>query len=273
MIRRSSLVPRILSPRLAAVCAAALIFGAPAAMAQTPAANQNQQKPAAKPAANQQKPAAPQQQGAAPAGAGQGTSPQTAQQIPAVAIPWVKRCADEPQIKKQVCNMEQTIITDTGQFLVRFGLFEVKDDPKKMFTVAFPTGLLLRNGFRVALANEQPLTGTFVMCDERVCRGDIQVDQAFIDRMKKAPGLTLQVANSVGRIISYPIGLGEFGKLYDGPNTDQKAFEEQVAKIQEQVKARQQQLATEQQQMEQKTKQGLEKLGAEKLKQNPAPAQ
>lgn len=245
----------------------ALTGAAATAQAQTapPAAAT---KPAAKPAAKPATPAAP----AAAASAApvntpgvQAGAPQQ-QQIPAIPIPWVKRCGEEPSIKKEVCNLEQTIITDTGQFLVRFGVFEVKDDPKKAFTVAFPTGLLLRNGFRVALAGEQPVMGTFVMCDERVCRGDLQIDAAFIDRMKKAPGLTLQVANAVGRVISYPIGLGEFGKVYDGGQTDPKAFDEQLKKIQDQVKARQEAIQAEATAREQQTKAGLEKLGAEKLK-------
>lgn len=168
MIKRSTLA------RSLAGAALVLTLSGGAVFAQSQPA-----KPAAKPAAN-----APQQ---APAGG------QQSHQIPAIPLPWVKQCRQDPSINKEVCELEQSIITDTGQFLVRFGVFEVKDDPKKAFTVAFPTGLLLRNGFRVALANEQPILGTFVMCDERVCRGDLQVDQAFIDRMKKAPGLTLQV--------------------------------------------------------------------------------
>lgn len=249
MIHRSTLA------RSLAGAALALAFASGAALAQTAPA-----KPAAK------QPAAPAAQPAAPANGQQAG----AQQIPAIPIPWMKRCRQEPSINKEVCEMEQTIITDTGQFLVRFGIFEVQDDPKKAFTVAFPTGLLLRNGFRVALANEQPILGTFVMCDERFCRGDIQVDQGFVDRMKKAPGLTLQVANAVGRLISYPIGLGDFAKVYDGPQTDPKVFEAQINKIQEQVKARQDQLKAEADQREQQTKAGLEKLGAEKLKTAPA---
>lgn len=249
MIHRSTLA------RSLAGAALALAFASGAALAQTAPA-----KPAAK------QPAAPAGQ-QAPANGQQAAAPQ---QIPAIPIPWMKRCRQEPSINKEVCELEQTIITDTGQFLVRFGVFEVQDDPKKAFTVAFPTGLLLRNGFRVALANEQPILGTFVMCDERFCRGDIQVDQGFVDRMKKAPGLTLQVANAVGRLISYPIGLGDFAKVYDGPQTDQKAFEAQIAKIQEQVKTRQDQLKAEAEQREQQTKAGLEKLGAEKLKNAPA---
>lgn len=218
-------------------------------------------KPAQKPAANGQQQAAP-----APAAA----QPQQGQQaqIPAIPIPWVKRCGDDPNLKKQVCTLEQTIISDTGPVLVRYGLLDIKDDARKAFFVMFPTqmGVLLRNGFRVALANEQPVLGTFVMCDPQSCRGDIQIDQAFIDRMKKAPGLTISVANAVGRNISYPIGLGDFAKVYDGPETDQKTFEEQVKKIQDQVKARQDQLRSEAEAREQQTKAGLEKLGAEKLK-------
>ncbi|MCS0496591.1 invasion associated locus B family protein [Ancylobacter mangrovi] len=224
-----------------AVLALSLVGGAATANAQ-------QAKPAPKPPAN-----------------GQQQQP-TNQPIPALPIPWVKHCQQEPTINKEVCNLEQTIITDTGQFLVRFGIFEVKDDPKKAFIVSFPTGLLLRNGFRVALANEQPILGTFIMCDNQVCRGDVQIDQGFIDRMKKAPGLTLQVANAVGRVISYPIGLGDFAKVYDGPPTDPKVFDAELKKIQDKVKARQEELQSEAAKRDEQTKQGLEKLGAEKLK-------
>jgi invasion protein IalB len=255
MTRRMYSAPRF-ARDVAGVLLALTVAGAATAQAQAQKPAANGQKPAA-PAANAAPPAAPAQQQQAA---------QQSQQIPAIPIPWVKRCEQEPSIKKEVCNLEQTIITDTGQFLVRFGIFEVKDDQRKAFTVSFPTGLLLRNGFRVALANEQPIMGTFIMCDQQVCRGDLQVDQDFINRMKKAPGLTLQVANAVGRVISYPIGLGEFAKTYDGAQTDQKAFEAQLTKIQEQVKARQTTLQSEAAAREQQTKAGLEKLGAEKLK-------
>ncbi|GAB4065441.1 invasion associated locus B family protein [Ancylobacter sonchi] len=249
MIRRSFSAPQSrLARKFAGAALLLALAGTGTAMAQTA------QKPAAKPAAPAAAPAPAQQQG------------QAAPQIPAIPIPWVKRCEDNAQINKKVCNYEQSIITDTGQFLVRFGIFEVKDDPKKFFTVSFPTGVLLRQGFRVALANEQPILGTYIMCDERTCRGDLQVDDEFIARMKKAPGLTIQAANAVGRLINYPIGLGDFAKVYDGGDTDPKVFEEQVKKIQDQVKTRQDQLKAQASAQEEKTKQGLEKLGAEKLK-------
>lgn len=256
MTRRIFSAPRI-ARDVAGALLALTVAGAATAQAQ------QAQKPAV---AQAQKPAAPAAAPAQPAAPAQQQPAAQSQQIPAIPIPWVKRCEQEPSIKKEVCNLEQTIITDTGQFLVRFGVFEVKDDQRKAFTVSFPTGLLLRNGFRVALANEQPIMGTFIMCDQQVCRGDLQVDQDFINRMKKAPGLTLQVANAVGRVISYPIGLGDFAKIYDGPQTDQKVFEEQLKKIQDQVKARQTALQVEAAAREQQTKAGLEKLGAEKLK-------
>ncbi|WAC26295.1 invasion associated locus B family protein [Ancylobacter sp. SL191] len=254
MINRSTLARQ--------VAGAAMVL----ALTSTAFAQTQPAKPAQKPAAA---PAAQPQQ-AAPAQPQQGQQAQ----IPAIPIPWVKRCGDDPNLKKQVCTLEQTIISDTGPVLVRFGLLDIKDDPRKAFFVMFPTqmGVLLRNGFRVALANEQPVLGTFVMCDPQSCRGDIQIDQAFIDRMKKSPGLTISVANAVGRVISYPIGLGDFAKVYDGPETDQKVFEDQVKKIQDQVKARQDAIKAEADAREQQTKAGLEKLGAEKLK-NGQPAQ
>lgn len=241
MTRRSSL-----APRLAQCAALALALCGAASVAQA-------QKAPAKPAANaaQTKPAE------AKAGAEAPT---------AVALPWLKRCADDPQLKKKICSMEQTILTDVGQFIARFGILEVKDDSKMAFTVGLPNGILLRQGFRVVLPGEEPKAGSFVLCDDKSCRGDLNIDQAFLDKMKKAPGVTLQYANGAGRIVSIPIGLGGFTKAYDGPETDQKVFAEEFKKIEGTIR---QNIAKRQEAVKEQTQQmteGLEKLGAERQK-------
>lgn len=272
MTRRSSL-----APRLAQCAVLALALGGAATMAQAqqapapaptkPAAPAKPATPA-KPAA-QAKPATPAKPGAAAAGGAAAAAPDAQAAPTALALPWLKRCADDPQIKKQICSMEQTILSDVGQFIARYGLIEVKDDNKMAFTIGLPTGVLLRQGFRVVLANEEPKAGSFVLCDDKSCRGDVVIDQPFLDKMKKAPGVTLQYANGTGRIVSIPVGLGGFAKAYDGAPTDQKAFTDEFQKIEATIK---QNIAQRQQAVQQQTQQmteGLEKLGAQRQQAQP----
>jgi invasion protein IalB len=47
--------------------------------------------------------------------------------------------------------------------------------------------------------------------------------------------LTVQAINMQGTPISLPMPLTDFAKAYDGPATDQKAFEEQQRKLQEEL--------------------------------------
>jgi invasion protein IalB len=229
--------------RMSAASLAALytLAFATGAFAQTP--------PAAQPKA----PAQPKQTTPAPKGpAAQnppGQPPQAQQQQQqsqpsgTIATPWTKRCAEDPQSKKQVCEISQAQVAETGQFLMSAAVTDIPDTPNKIFRVVAPIGMLIQPGIRVlvdgqALPSELPYTACMAPPNQApVCVVDVQVEQNFIAVLKKSQEMWVQVitAQAPPRTIHFIFPTKEFAKVYDGPAMDMKAMEEQRKKMQEKL--------------------------------------
>src|SRR5258708_16409081 len=212
------------------------------ALAQTP-------RPAAPKASPQQ--AQPKQPAPAPKTPAQAQpapaqgQPQQAQSQPAgsIATPWTKRCADDPQSKKQVCEISQAQIAETGQFLMSASFAELPDNASKIFRVVAPLGMLIQPGIRVlidgsALQSELPYTACVAPPNQApVCIVEVAVDQNFIAALKKSQEMWVQVitAQAPPRTIHFIFPTKEFAKVYDGPAMDLKAMEDQRKKMQEKL--------------------------------------
>src|SRR5712691_1914924 len=205
---------------------------------------QAQQTPPPKAAPKQQTPApktpAPAQPQQAP-----GQAQQQLQSQPAgtIATPWTKRCAEDPQSKKSVCEISQAQIAETGQFLMSASLAELPDNPNRIFRVVAPLGMLIQPGIRVlidgsALQSELPYTACVAPPNQApVCIVEVSVDQNFIAALKKSQEMWVQVitAQAPPRTIHFIFPTKEFAKVYDGPAMDLKAMEDQRKKMQEKL--------------------------------------
>ena len=207
------------------------------ALAQTPppkaAPPQKQQTPAPKTPAQAQPQQAP------------GQAQQQLQSQPAgtIATPWTKRCAEDPQSKKQICEVSQAQIAETGQFLMSASFAELPDNPNKIFRVVAPLGMLIQPGIRVlidgsALQSELPYTACVAPPNQSpVCIVEVAVDQNFVNALKKSQEMWVQVitAQAPPRTIHFIFPTKEFSKVYDGPAMDLKAMEDQRKKMQEKL--------------------------------------
>jgi invasion protein IalB len=222
---------------LAALFAVALSADAfaqtpPPAAPKTPPQQVQPKQPAPK-APAQAQPASPQGQ------------PQQVQSQPAgsIATPWTKRCADDPQSKKQVCEISQAQIAETGQFLMSASFAELPDNANRIFRVVAPLGMLIQPGIRVlidgsALQSELPYTACVAPPNQApVCIVEVAVDQNFINALKKSQEMWVQVitAQAPPRTIHFIFPTKEFAKVYDGPAMDLKAMEDQRKKMQEKL--------------------------------------
>ncbi len=225
---------------LAAIVAVAFSVNA-LAQTQTPAPT----PPAAKQPAKQkeqpaQKTPAPAQQQAQPA---PGQVQQQSQPAGTIATPWTKRCAEDPQSKKSVCEISQAQIAETGQFLMSASFAEMPDNTNKIFRVVAPLGMLIQPGIRVlidgsALQSELPYTACVAPPNQSpVCIVEVAVDQNFINALKKSQEMWVQVitAQAPPRTIHFIFPTKEFTKVYDGPAMDLKAMEDQRKKMQEKL--------------------------------------
>jgi invasion protein IalB len=201
----------------------------PAAAPKTPPQQAQPKQPAPKTPAQAQPAPAQQQVQSQPAGS--------------IATPWTKRCAEDPQSKKQVCEISQAQIAETGQFLMSASFAELPDNPNRIFRVVAPLGMLIQPGIRVlidgsALQSELPYTACVAPPNQApVCIVEVSVDQNFINALKKSQEMWVQVitAQAPPRTIHFIFPTKEFAKVYDGPAMDLKAMEDQRKKMQEKL--------------------------------------
>jgi invasion protein IalB len=223
----------------AGVCA---LIAASTALAQQPAQPQRppaQQRPA-QPARPAQPPAQPQATPAPAAPAPQ--VPTTAETPPLIYSPWTKVCGKEGQpgqpSQKEVCFTIKEARLDTGQFVASAGLIEVNGDQKKILRVTLPLGLMLRNGTRMVVDSQPPMTGLFSFCLPNGCWADFEVAADFVGRIKKGQSMVLQAFNLNGQVASFAFPLVDFAKANEGPPTDPKVLEEQQKKLQDELQRR-----------------------------------
>ncbi|MEP7029762.1 MAG: invasion associated locus B family protein [Pseudolabrys sp.] len=212
---------RVLTATMAAAVAAAVL--APNAFAQAPAAKQ----PAAKQPAAKKDGAKPAE---APPAAAQNGAPADPQLM---YSPWMKVCGKGPDTNnKQVCVITKDGRLENGMPVAIVQLFEPEGE-QKVLRVTVPLGMQLSHGTRMIIDAGAPAQQPYKICFPVGCMSDYPVTDEMVASMKKGQTLTVQAINMQGTPISLPMPLADFGKAYDGPATDPKAFEEQQRKLQE----------------------------------------
>jgi invasion protein IalB len=184
-------------------------------------------------------PALAQDQPAKPA-AGAPAAPAAAQQgdeTPKLSGPqpdWTKVCSQDPQAKREFCQISRDLRGETGQTLASVAVREVKG-AKRMLVMAIPPGTQIQPGVRVFVDKTQVGTGKFSVCMQNACFVESELPDAVLATFKKGTLLTLQAVNVQGRGMQLPIALAGFGKAYDGPALDPKVFADNQKKLQQQL--------------------------------------
>src|SRR5262249_48201018 len=141
---------------------------------------------------------------------------------------------------KQVCLTVSEAHLETGQFLAGAALIEQEGEQRRIFRITLPLGMQLPQGARVIVDQDQPVTGQYIVCLPNGCMADFEVQPDFVGKLKKGQQLMLQGINLPGQAASYPIPLGDFAKVNEGPPTDPKVYEERQRKLQEEQQKKRQ---------------------------------
>src|SRR5581483_1057965 len=220
-------IRRYFAPAGALLIAVALGSGAAAQ-----ATKDKKGAPKAQPAPQQQ------QQQAAPA------QQQQSQQAVVVPSPWTKRCIEEPTSKKKICEIAQALFAETGQFLMSATIQEMQDNPRKGMTIVAPMGMLLPPGVRIHIDQQQlPNDIPYIACvtppnQPPGCIAELEIDNNFINLLKKSQIMRIQVINGQRRTIDFVFATKDFAKAYDGPAVDEKAMAAQRDKLKEELQKR-----------------------------------
>jgi invasion protein IalB len=153
---------------------------------------------------------------------------------------WTKFCGiDSKDLKaKEICLTVKEARLDSGQFVAGAALIEQEGETRKSLRVTLPLGMQVKPGTRLAIDDEQPLTGGYVVCLPNGCMADFDVTAEFVRKMKNGQTMRLLGINLPGQEASYRLPLADFAKAYEGPAEHPKVFEEQQKKLQEELQRR-----------------------------------
>ncbi|MDQ0468802.1 invasion associated locus B family protein [Labrys wisconsinensis] len=201
-----------MSLRLLATAVATLGLMAAPALAQQPAA----------PAAGQP---------AAADAAGQGSA---APAIAGLQPDWIKSCATDPQTKKEFCQIVRDLRAETGETLASVEVRQERNG-RRLMMIAVPPGMQIQPGVRVVVDQNPPVPGKFTVCLPSACYVEADVTDALIGMMKQGKTLNLQLLNVQGRGVVFPIGLEDFGKIFDGAPVDPKTVQNQQEDVRKRI--------------------------------------
>ncbi len=177
---------------LSVVLSAAIGFAPFAALAQ-------QQRPAAqRPAQQQPAQQQPAQQQQQPSG------PSVVQVKPEPSqTSWTKVCGKDQAANKEICYTTRDFVSDQGQPVLAVAIYDVKGDPNRIVRFLMPLGLLLNPGIRFGVDTGSPIPGRYAICFPNGCFAEAQVNDDFINQMKKGSTLSVSVQNQGAREVSF----------------------------------------------------------------------
>jgi invasion protein IalB len=145
--------------------------------------------------------------------------------------PWTKFCASsQERNSRPVCFTGREARLETGMTAAAAVLIEPDKDPKKVLRITLPLGMQLAPGTRIVIDQDRPLAARYLICTVDGCLAEFEVNRNVINRLKRGKQLAVQAINANGQAISVNLPLDDFAKVYDGPPTDPRVFEEQEKK-------------------------------------------
>jgi len=131
--------------------------------------------------------------------------------------PWVKQCGAAAEGQPQTCIVQRDLITESGQIIASVAIREVEGEAGKLFVINAPLGLALRAGMGVAIDGANAQTAEYAICLSNGCFADLEVDEAFVNRLKAGNTLTVAAINQQGQQVNFEFSLIGFTAAYNGP--------------------------------------------------------
>lgn len=190
---------------------------------------------------------------------GVATSGQGVAQTPAdpTAPGWIKVCQTDAA-GAQSCSVVYQIVAENGQLIGQASLTTTTGQTGVVFSVLVRTGVLIQQGIRIQVDTNQAATMPYALCDTTICIGEVPVDDAFVQSLKRGNNLMISTAQPAAtaeglRRIDYPMTLAGFTAVYDGPGlngTEAQARQDELNQaLQDRAAAARQRLIEQQQQL------------------------
>jgi invasion protein IalB len=152
---------------------------------------------------------------------------------------WTKICNGEPKPDGQVCYTTRDFVSTEGQPLIAVGLYDIKGQKDyKLVRILLPLGLLMPQGIRIAVDQDDPIPGKFSICLPNGCFAEVLADPKAIRSLKSGKVLTVGVQNQIGREVAFVMPVTGLGKALEGDPIDPQVLAEQQRKLNEELQKR-----------------------------------
>lgn len=145
---------------------------------------------------------------------------QNAPVLPDRSKEWVKICAPDEQLGKEICQFMRDFLTESGTLISRVAIKEAEGEARRIMSVAVPSRVLLRQGVRFRVDEGKEFKAEFVICYPEGCWAETTVDAEFIDSMKRGNELTVVAINQRAKQIVINYSLAGFTAMYNGDPID-----------------------------------------------------
>ena len=128
---------------------------------------------------------------------------------------WTVQCANQQQGEKslRICQMSQSLVQQkTKQRVLTFSL-GITDKGAKG-TLVMPFGLLLSEGFRIQIADEEVLKGAFRTCLPAGCIAEVEIPDETIKKLEAADAASVLMTATSGQSVKTNVSLKGFTAAY-----------------------------------------------------------
>jgi len=110
----------------------------------------------------------------------------------------------------------------------------IRDEKTLSLLANFGTRHTLEGGISVQIDQDTPILIPHPECFGLGCRGKLDIDSPFIERLKRSQRITVEATDSANQKLNLSFPLADFAKTYDGPASDPpKIIEESPEKLKE----------------------------------------
>lgn len=128
---------------------------------------------------------------------------------------WTVQCANQQQgeATRRLCQMSQTLLQkESQQRVLTFALRRSED--RAIVTLVLPFGLLLSEGFRIQIADEEILRGDYRTCLPAGCIAETEISAEAISQLEAAETVSVLITATSGQEIKTDISLKGFSAAY-----------------------------------------------------------
>jgi invasion protein IalB len=91
--------------------------------------------------------------------------------------------------------------------------------------VNFGTGRKLDADVSVQVDQDQPIHVPIRECYRFGCRGELNIDDDFVERLKRSSTVTMEATTTDHERLTLSFSLGDFARTYDGPGLETPVLE------------------------------------------------